>query len=300
MGVLDQFIVKTLPLVPKPIVKRLSKAYIAGAELDQAVSTVKDLNQKGFCTTIDLLGEFVENFDQVAENEQGYRNILKVIQEHQLDANISIKPTSFGLLLDEDQCCRILESLLEEAAKMGNFMRIDMEDSECTTPTIRMYERFRKRFGHHVGVVLQAYLKRTPQDVKEITADQPGHFRLCKGIYVEPEAIAIKSFQGIRDQFVSVLDAMFASGSYVGIATHDDYLVDQAEKLIAQKGLKKDQYEFQMLLGVREALRDQILSRGHKLRIYVPYGQRWYEYSVRRLKENPALAGTMFKAIFFG
>lgn len=300
MGLLDQFIVRTLPFVPKPIVKRLSKPYIAGAGLEQARAVVQDLNSKGFSTTIDLLGEFVEHFDQVEENLRGYEAILAMIHSHKLNANISIKPSSFGLLLDAARCQTLLTGLMERVSAHGNFMRIDMEDSHCTSPTIQLYQALRSRWPEQVGVVLQAYLHRTPEDVAALTADQPGRFRLCKGIYVEPSEVAIKDCQAIRRQFLAVLQSMLQSGSRVGIATHDDFLVDGAYELIQRLRIPKERYEFQMLLGVREPLRDSILAAGHPVRIYVPFGSRWYEYSVRRLKENPALAGTLFKAIFFG
>jgi proline dehydrogenase len=300
MGLLDQFIVRTLPFVPKPIVKRLSRPYIAGSELEQARAVVMSLNSKGFRTTIDLLGEFVDSFDQVEENLRGYQAILDMIHSHKLNANISIKPTSFGLLLDGQRCQTLLSGLMERVSAQGNFMRIDMEDSHCTSPTIELYQQLRSRWPEQVGVVLQAYLHRTPQDVAAITESQPGRFRLCKGIYVEPPQVAIKDYQAIRRQFLAVLQSMLQSGSHVGIATHDDVLVEGAYELIHRLQIPKERYEFQMLLGVREPLRDSILAAGHPVRIYVPFGSRWYEYSVRRLKENPALAGTMFKAIFFG
>ena len=299
MGILDQLIVRTLPLVPRAIVARLSRPYIAGARLEEAVACVKDLNEKGFRTTIDILGEFVTNFDQAIESKNGYMEVLEAIEEHQLDTNISIKPTSFGLLLDRDKSESLLREILTKVNAMDNFMRLDMEDSPCTTLTIDLYERFRADYPGKVGVVLQSYLRRTVGDVHKITAAKAGsNFRLCKGIYVEPEKIAFKGYQEVRDNFAASLEAMFAGGAFVGIATHDDYLVEKAEETIQRLGLGPDRYEFQMLLGVRERLRDDIKSRGHNMRIYVPFGKDWYGYSIRRLKENPALAGTLFKAMF--
>ena len=153
--------------------------------------------------------------------------------------------------------------------------------------------------GTLLGIVLQGMLRRTLDDVGEICKRGGGHFRLCKGVYVEPESIAFKGYQEVRDNYLACLDRMFELGAYVGIATHDDYLVQEAEKIIEKHGMKPDQYEFQMLLGVRETLRDSIKSRGHHVRIYVPFGRDWYGYSMRRLKENPGLAGTFFKAMFF-
>jgi len=300
MGLFDHFVVRTLPLVPKPIVAKLSRPYIAGDNLDAAVACIQDLQTKGLRATMDVLGEFVTDFTKAEESKHEYERALKAIVDNDLDANISVKPTSFGLLLDQERAAGLLGGLLDQIAATGNFMRLDMEDSPCTTATIDLYDRFREKHGQQVGIVLQSYMRRTLGDIKAICEKGPAHFRICKGIYVEPESIAFKGHQEIRDNFVAAVEAMFAGGAFVGIATHDDWLVDKCEEIIKAHGLGPDRYEFQMLLGVREKLRDDILARGHNVRIYVPFGKDWYGYSVRRLKENPALAGTMFKAIFFG
>ncbi len=289
-----------MPWVPKPIVARLSRPYIAGDNLEAAIACIQDLNKQGYLATLDILGEFVTDIQQAQHSLEGYKEAIQAIVDHKLDANISIKPTSFGLLLEEDKCKALIDELMAKVAEVGNFMRLDMEDSPCTTSTIEMYEKYRQQYGSQVGVVLQAYMRRTLADIKQICTRSPSHFRLCKGIYVEPEDIAHKGYQEIRDNFTASLRAMFDGGAFVGIATHDDYLVEEAEKVIKEKGLGPDRYEFQMLLGVREKLRNDIKANGHNVRIYVPYGDDWYGYSVRRLKENPALAGTMFKAILFG
>lgn len=299
MGLLDQFVVKTLPMVPKPVVAQLSKPYIAGDHLAAAVTCIKELNDAGFRATVDVLGEFITDLKQADQSYKDYVDALNAIIENKLDANISIKPTSFGLLLDRAHCEKLIGELAVMAHEHNNFMRLDMEDSPCTTATIEMYDALRAKHGAHVGVVLQSYMRRTVGDIKQICTTSPSHFRLCKGIYVEPEAIAYKGYQEVRDNYVTALNAMFDGGAFVGIATHDEWLVDAAEKVIKERGLGEDRYEFQMLLGVREKLRDQIKARGHNVRIYVPFGKDWYGYSIRRLKENPSLAGTMFKAIVF-
>ncbi|CAM2064816.1 Proline dehydrogenase [Sulfidibacter corallicola] len=299
MKILDQFIVKTLPLVPKPIVARLSKPYIAGDNLDSAMAVCRDLNEKGFRVTVDILGEFLTNIDQAEESLLGYKQVLEALVANEIDGNISIKPTFFGLLLQLDRCRELLHELLTLVAKHENFMRLDMEDTPCTDMTIDLYDAYREEFGpKRVGIVLQAYLRRTMDDIAAITARGQSHFRLCKGIYVEPENLAYQGYEEVRANFLECLKAMFDAGAFVGIATHDDYLVAESEKIIRERGLGPEHYEFQMLLGVRETLRDQIRAAGHNLRIYVPFGKDWYGYSVRRLKENPALAGTFFKAMF--
>lgn len=299
MGLFDQLIVKTLPLVPKPIVARLSRPYIAGAELKDAVACVKQLNAGGFRATIDVLGEFITDLDQVKDTVADYMEVLEAIETHGLDANISIKPTFFGLLQDETTAREQMKKVVSAAIDRGNFVRMDMEDSPCTTKTIDAYLAFRKTLGPHLGIVLQGMLRRTMDDLERICAEGAGHFRLCKGVYVEPEHIAFQGYQEIRDHYVACLERMFDLGAYVGIATHDDFLVEKAEAIIKHRGLTPQQYEFQMLLGVREKLRDALKDRGHHVRIYVPFGRDWYGYSTRRLKENPGLAGTFFKAIFF-
>lgn len=299
MGLLDQFVVKTLPLVPKPVVARLSKPYIAGDSLKAAMECTRRLNEEGFRATLDILGEFVTSFDQAQEALDGYKELIQAISDNQLDANVSIKPTSFGLLLDRARSEDLMADLMKTVAEANNFMRLDMEDSPCTTMTIEFYDQLRKTYGTSVGVVLQAYMRRTIEDIQQITSAGPSHFRLCKGIYVEPENIAYQGYEEVRANFLKSLNAMFDGGAFVGIATHDDYLVEESIKIVRERGLGPDRYEFQMLLGVREALRDQIKADNHNVRIYIPFGRDWYGYSVRRLKENPSLAGTMFKAIFF-
>ena len=299
MKLLDHLVVKTLPFVPKTIVAGLSKPYIAGDNLDAAIACTRALNDQGFRVTLDILGEFITNIEQARESLDGYLAVVHAIKENGLNANVSVKPTSFGLLIDKKQCEELLKTLLDEVTAIDNFMRLDMEDSPCTQMTIDLYNRFRESNGKKVGIVLQAYLRRTLEDIKTISAKGAAHFRLCKGIYVERESIAYQGYQEIRQNFLKALNAMFDNGAFVGIATHDDYLVEEAEKIIRDRGLGPDAYEFQMLLGVREVLRDQIKSAGHQLRVYVPFGRDWYGYSIRRLKENPSLAGTMFKAIFF-
>lgn len=298
MGFLDQFVVKALPFVPKLIVGKLSKPYIAGNSLKSAIACTRKLNDEGFCVTLDILGEFVTSFDQAHESLTGYKELVLAIKEHGLNANISIKPTSFGLLLDRDRCEELIIELASFVVSAGNFMRLDMEDSPCTTATIDFYSRLRKTHGTQVGVVLQAYMRRTLADIKAITKET-SHFRICKGIYIEPPQVALQGYDEIRHNFLIALKAMLDGDAFVGIATHDEYLVEESIKIVRERSLGPDRYEFQMLLGVRETLRNQIKADGHTLRIYVPYGRDWYGYSMRRLKENPALAGTMFKAILF-
>jgi proline dehydrogenase len=297
MSLLNQLVVKTLPFVPKSIVGQVSKRYIAGITLPEAVRVVKSLNVKGFLCTLDLLGEDVHEERKTYETQSNLKEILRTIQTEELNSNLSIKPTQLGMRIDKDLCYRNIRVIVEEAKKLNNFVRIDMEDSTTTGSTLDVYERLRSDGFDNVGVVIQAYLHRSEKDIRKL-AKRRANIRLCKGIYLESPDIAFQDREEIRRNFVLLLRIMFEQGFYVGIATHDDYLVDKAYELISKYGLKNHQYEFQMLLGVREPLRDQILEGGHKLRVYVPFGEQWYAYSTRRLKENPQIAGYVFKSIF--
>lgn len=296
MSLFDRLVVATLPLVPKAIVGKVASRYIAGETLAEAVAMVKRLNQQGFMATVDVLGEFTRDRYEADRSTTKYLELLDAIVEERIDANVSVKLTSLGLSIDTFFGKSNIRRVVEAAARHNIFVRFDMEDSPHTTETLETYDELRREF--RVGVCVQAYLRRTMDDVVRLMAKGQANFRLCKGIYVEPEAIAYKNREQIRDNFIALLDRMFTGGAYVGIATHDEVLVDGAEELIKRKNLTSEQYEFQMLLGVRHELRNAILSRGHRIRIYVPFGDAWYGYSTRRLKENPQIAGYVVKSLF--
>ena len=296
MNILNSAIVTFVKVLPKSVVHIFAKKYIAGASLDDAVNVTKELNAKGIMATMDVLGESITSKNEAIEAQKECLETLDAIRQHNLDANLSVKPTQMGLMLDEEFAFNMFDEILGKADPMNNFVRIDMEDSETTDRTIRLFNRLKEKYKG-VGIVVQSYLKRTMDDVIELNKNGT-NYRLCKGIYVEPEEIAFKSRQKVRDNFLDVLKRMFEDGNYVGIATHDDYLVDGAYKLIEEMNMPKDRYEFQMLYGVKESLRDKINADGHRIRIYVPYGEHWYAYSVRRLQENPALAWYITKSIF--
>ncbi len=279
-----------LPAVPKPVVQRLSSRYIAGPTLADACRVVKQLNARGRMATIDVLGEEITNPEEAAEIVRAYCRVFSQIDEERLDSNVSIKLTALGLKLGYGLCRENVELVVREAAERGNFVRIDMEDSSCTDDTLRLYRELREAGFDNLGVVLQASLRRTLSDI-EALSDLTPNVRLCKGIYLEPPELAFQEFEAVRANFVRALEALLDGGSYVGIATHDDWLVDQAKRLVAQHGRGREQYEFQMLLGVREEVGERIVGAGDRLRIYVPFGEHWYAYSLRRLQENPKIAG---------
>jgi proline dehydrogenase len=290
VAIYDRAIVRLLPAVPKPIVRRLSAPYIAGPSLPDACRAVKALNALGKMATVDVLGEEISNADEAAAIVRAYEDVLDAIEREGLDSNISVKLTGLGLELGYDLCRANVEELVTHAAERGNFVRIDMEDSSTTDATLRLYRELREGGRDNVGIVLQAYLRRTIDDVRAL-ADLTPNVRLCKGIYVEPPSLAYREFEEVRANYVKVLNALLDAGSYVGIATHDEFLVGEGLRLVGERGLEPAQYEFQMLLGVREARADELVAAGHRLRVYVPYGEQWYEYSLRRLQENPKIAG---------
>jgi proline dehydrogenase len=290
VAILDRAIVRLLPAVPRPVVERLAQRYIAGPELKDARETVRRLNAQGKMATIDVLGEEITNAVEAAAIVRAYKDVFADIEECGLDSNVSVKLTALGLKLGYELCRANLESVVRDAARRGNFVRIDMEDSSCTDDTLRLYRELREAGHDNVGVVLQAYLRRTIDDVRAL-ADLRPNVRLCKGIYVEPPEIAFHDFDAVRASFVNALEALLDAGAYVGVATHDEWLVSQARRIVDERGLEPHEYEFQMLLGVREELGDALVRDGHRLRIYVPFGRHWYAYSLRRLQENPKIAG---------
>ena len=297
MNIINKALVTVIPVFPKKIVRIFANKYIAGDKLSEAVDKVKDLNSKNIIATMDVLGESIKDKNEAIQSKDESIEVLQAINKNGINSNLSVKLTMLGLAFDYDLCLSLITEILECAKSLGNFVRIDMEDSPVTDKTISIYEEMRKKYDK-VGLVIQAYLRRSEKDILKLT-EEKSNFRLCKGIYVEPEAIAFKGKQEIRDNFSRLLRIMFEKKAYVGIATHDEYLVNDAYKIINEFGLTKNDYEFQMLLGVTEKLRNKIVEEGHKMRVYVPFGERWYQYSIRRFKENPNVAGQVLKSIFF-
>lgn len=293
MRILDHAVVRLLPLVPRAVVQRLSAPYIAGPELADARSTVGALNAAGQMATIDVLGEEVTRVEEAETIAAAYVDVLDAIGADGLDANVSVKLTGLGLKVDVDHCHHLLERVVGEAARRSTFVRIDMEDSTCTDDTLALYRRLREAGNDNVGIVLQAALRRSLADLAAVRDLRPS-VRLCKGIYVEPPSIAFQEPDEIRRAFVALLEALLDAGCYPAVATHDEWLL--AESLARLAALPADGYELQMLLGVREARAAELVAAGHRLRVYVPFGRRWYEYSLRRLQENPQMASMVARA----
>jgi proline dehydrogenase len=286
VALLDRAIARVLPAVPKPVVRRLAAPYIAGPSLEDAVSIVRRLNGERMLATVDVLGEEVTSTAAASEIAQAYHRVLARIEGEKLDSNISVKLTGLGLDLDYDFCRANLEALVEDARVRSNFVRIDMEDSTTTEMTLRLYRELYAGGRENLGVVLQARLRRTLADAVGLA-----NVRLCKGIYIEPASIAFQDPEEIRQNFRAALRVLLDQGSYVGIATHDEALIVDALAQVRERALSPDRYEFQMLLGVRPSRGDALVRDGHRLRVYVPFGTHWYEYSMRRLQENPKIAG---------
>jgi len=296
VSLINELIVSFVQTLPKSIVKKFSNRYIAGSSIQDAVRVVTELNKKGIHATIDVLGEAITTKEEAIASKQACSDVLDAIRKLRLNANLSIKPTQMGLQLDEQFCYEQVLTLVEKAKSMQNFVRLDMEDSSCTDATFRLFKRLRESHNN-CGTVVQAYMRRTMSDLVSVNALNP-NIRLCKGIYIEPAAIAFKDKEEIRKNYLNLLKWMFENKHYVGIATHDPYLIDAATDLIKSLKIPRDAFEFQMLLGVREDLRDYLAESGYKVRIYVPFGRDWYLYSIRRLKENPNIAGQIVKNLF--
>lgn len=298
MRIVDRAIASFLPYVPKSIVGRVASRYIAGETVKDAIRVARELNAKGFRATMDILGEDVHRLDQAQGAALTYRTLLDHLHREKIDSNVSVKLTQLGLKVDKRECLALADSIVKRAAELGNFVRLDMEDSSCTTDTLEIYTELRRRHAN-VGVVIQAYLHRTASDVDRLERIHP-NFRLCKGVYVEPDDIAWHDMKDINRNYLQVLERLLRSGIYVGIATHDEHIVREAKRLIAELKLPPTAYEFQMLLGVTESLRQSIREAGHPLRVYIPFGRDWYAYSIRRLRENPRLAGYVLRAMLQG
>lgn len=298
----NRMIAGLLPHMPKKLVWMFSKEYIAGETLEEAIINAKKLNAEGIKTTIDVLGEFITTLEEAEANKEEYLQVIEEAEKAGVDGNYSLKPTFFGLLLDRDVAYRHILEVVAKAATYGNFVRIDMEDSPCTDMEIDMYRKLKEEFPANVGLVVQSYLKRTHKDIENLKdingPEHPVNLRVCKGIYVEPETIAYKDYREINTHFLDDVEYMFQEGMYPAIATHDQPLIEGAYKLIDKYKVPNDKYEFQMLYGVTPALRKSILDKGHRMRVYVPFGKQWFGYSTRRLKENPKMAGVVIKALF--
>ena len=299
----NKFIAAILPYFPKKFIWIFSRAYISGETIDDAMRVSKELNSKNIKVTLDVLGEFIKTLEEAEENKKEYLNLIDVSFKNHINGNFSVKPTSFGLLIDKEVCYTHIREIVAKAASLKSFIRIDMEDSPTTDDEIALFRRLKAEFPANVGLVLQSYLKRTYNDLEQMmdlnSPEIPVNYRLCKGIYVEHESIAYKKYEDINQHYLEDLEYIFKNKIYVGIATHDKPLIEGAYRLIKKYNVPKNMYEFQMLYGVTPKLRESVVNEGHNMRVYVPFGKQWFGYSTRRLKENPKMASHIIKAVFY-
>lgn len=295
MPLFHTLIIRTLPLVPKRIVRYFAARYIAGETLDDGIRVVRELNQRGILATMDVLGEGVTTREESLEMRRQCEEVLHAIHRHQLNATLSLKPTQMGLAFAKDFCLDNVSRLCDLAREYGTSVCIDMEDHPYTDATLELYDVLRGKHDN-VTCVIQAYLKRSEADIRALLA-KPTSLRLCKGIYVEPEAIAFREREKVRDNYKLLLRTLLDGGAFCAIATHDDPLIEEGFRQVRERKLTPEQYEFQMLLGVRDQKREEIVRAGHPMRVYVPFGRQWYAYSTRRLKENPQMTGYIVKSI---
>lgn len=297
MNLTNQLLMLTLQLLPKPFVKPFAMRYIAGDKLGDAVRVVKMINAKNMMATLDVLGENVSTKEESLTAVEACEQVLHAIHENRLNANLSIKLTQFGLKIGKEFCYSNVKNLLEIARGYNNFVRIDMEDSTSTRVTLKLYERLRSDGFENVGAVIQAYLRRSEDDIKQLLP-MKANVRLCKGAYIEPEAVAFKEREEIRSNYLKLLKMLFEARCHVGIATHDELLINSAYRYIREMGLRLSDFEFQMLHGVKVRIRERIMADGYRMRVYVPFGEEWYAYSIRRFKENPQFARNILRTLF--
>jgi len=268
--------------------KKLTTRFIAGESIDEAVAAIRDLNAHGCTASFDHLNESVGSIAETESEVREYLDALARIDETGIDSNVSIKLSQFGLVIDPELAYRNARRIVEDAARRGNFVRVDMEGSNVTQATIDLFKRLRSEFGlNDVGIVIQSYLYRTMEDARDLLKI-PARIRLCKGAYNEPPEVAYPSKKDVDDNYVRVMQLLLASGIYHGIATHDPKMIEATIDFAQREGIGKDAFEFQMLYGIRRDLQVQLARDGYRMRVYVPYGKHWYPYFMRRLAERPA------------
>ena len=297
MQMLNKVIVSLLPLMPRSFVRVFSKRYIAGKTLEKGLEVSRALNRAGCLVTLDLLGEEVDRPQDARASMNECMRILDGLGENQIEGSLSLKLTSLGLKFDRASAHSMVRDIVAYSKRLGRFVRIDMENSPYTDDTLMIYRKLRRDFDN-VGTVIQAYLKRSEDDVRNLISENIANLRLCKGIYNEKAEIAYKEKEQIRNSFRKLIDLMADAGTFTGVATHDEPMIEHTLKRAKEGGFSQNRFELQMLLGVTENSRKRLVENGNRMRVYVPYGEKWYQYSIRRLKENPQLAGHILHNLF--
>jgi len=297
MSLLNNIIIKTMPLLPKKMVKIIADQYVAGNTIENVIKKTNHLNLQQYEVTIDLLGEHIKELDETNNITNIYLELLNQINSSNLLSNISVKPTHIGLDIGVEIFKENALKLVKKAKEYNNFIRFDMENSSTTDATIKIFKEIHKDYKN-VGTVFQAYLKRTYSDLENLM-DQKINFRLCKGIYNENIGIAYKNYNEINENYLRIAELAFKNNSYIGLATHDLNLLKKIYELIDKYDVSNKNFEFQVLYGVpMKGWLQKHLDNNFKVRIYLPYGPQWYKYSIRRLKENPNIAKYVAKSIF--
>lgn len=297
MSLINSSIAALMPYLPKWVAKPFAKPYVAGEDIHTASKIVKKLNERGYSTTLDILGEHVISPNEANQILNQYINLIKNIDSNNLNSTISIKLTHLGLSLDEKLCEKNFLKLVEVAKKHNTGITIDMENSTYTTKTLELFQKGLLMY-EGVGAVIQAYLHRSSDDLIMLDSSKL-NLRICKGIYNEPPEIAIQDRFAINNNFLKLVETIFNGKGYACLATHDLELINQLEELITNNKISKDRFEFQALYGVPMGDRLELLKeKGYKIRIYVPFGEAWFDYSIRRLKENPKIISYILGNIF--
>jgi proline dehydrogenase len=294
MGLLTNTMVSIIGSFPEMVIWRIARRYIAGSQIQHGIEAMEMLAGRDILSTMDILGEDTARDSDADSSVEEYKMLIEAISKTDVKANISIKPTQMGLNLDPDNAADRMMSLARAASNAGLFLRLDIEDSTTTDQTFRIYDAIRQA-TEKSGAAIQAYLKRSCEDVDRLSAKGPVNMRICKGIYRESEEIAFHNRQKIRENFLELIRMVFDREGYPAIATHDKWVIREALTEIKRRNLQNDQYEFQMLYGVRERMWEELRDAGHRIRIYVPFGIAWRAYSLRRFQENPRLAYYVIK-----
>lgn len=294
---INKLIASSVSVFPKWFIELFSKSYVAGYSSNEVLSIVEELNSQGFSATIDILGEHVKDLDISKNITQQYCELFENINLRSIDSNISVKPTHIGLDISKNVVLENFNKIIDVARDKSNFLRIDMESSNNTDDTFEIYNSLKNKYPG-VGVVLQAYLKRSINDIENLAGTE-FNARICKGIYKEDSEIAYKEKDMINNNFLEMAKLMLQKNSYACFATHDQQLIDSLVELVEKMKIETTKFEFQVLYGVpMNGKLEKLISKGYKVRIYVPFGPDWYEYSLRRLKENPNIAGYVIKNLF--
>lgn len=297
MALLSAWVSRLLPVLPRRLVWAVGRRYIAGTELADALCAAEQFAARGIWSTLDVLGEFVTEWEHAERYAEQAEAVLEAIAQRQLPAYLSVKLTALGVDIERERGYGLLHRLVERARRLGLFVRIDMENSPYTDLTLDFYRRLRHEGYDNVGIVIQAYLRRSRADIESLLPLRPA-IRLCKGIYIEPPEIAYQSREEVRRNYKELLELLLRSGVHTAIATHDEELLRFAEAALRRYAVPRELYEFQMLLGVRPERRELLRRQGHPVRVYIPFGHNWYGYSLRRLRENPNIVAHILRAFF--